>query len=144
VINNLAYFELMPQYVCSATDKPCVPEDFCPDLTAASVDWSSEKSLHNWVEKLDLTCETSARIGLIGSVVFFGWTLASLILPRLADIHGRRKPYLLIMVFQALILALLISSQSLVLTTLLMFFLGLCAVGRYTFAYIYLIEFMTE
>ena len=53
------------------------------------IDYTQEKALHNWVEKLDLACTSPATIGLLGSSLFLGWTMSLLWLPRLADVQGR-------------------------------------------------------
>ena len=51
----LPYMELYPQYLChdiGSTKKfECTPSDFCGNPKVRyEVDWSSNKSLHNWVE----------------------------------------------------------------------------------------------
>ena len=70
VINVLTYNELLPDYLCrpiGSTDSDawyeCTNEDFCPSLGGSDqiehkVDWNSPTSLHNWVERMDLTCNT--------------------------------------------------------------------------------------
>ena len=54
------------------------------------IDWSDPLSLHNWIEKLDLTCAPGWKLGLISSAYFFGWCLTLLWFPVLADKYGRR------------------------------------------------------
>ncbi|CDW88684.1 solute carrier family member 5 [Stylonychia lemnae] len=59
-------------------------QTFCKDPSIKyKIDWDYPSSLHNWVESLDLTCESPAKIGLIGSIFFVGWTIGAFILPRL-------------------------------------------------------------
>ena len=56
-----------------------------------SVDWSSEKSLHNWYEQLNLVCEPDWKIALIGSAFFVGWVSTLLWIPSISDKRGRKK-----------------------------------------------------
>ena len=103
VVNNLAFYELLPKFECQYVASPdvwqtCTQADFCPgfgkseDELAVSfrANWDDEMSLRNWVPRLGMECATGAQFGLLGSQVFFGWTLSALFLPRLADLHGRK------------------------------------------------------
>ena len=54
------------------------------------VNYTNDESLNNWFEQIDLKCQSGAQIGLVGSMQFVGWALASAISPRLADIYGRK------------------------------------------------------
>jgi len=61
VIFIMPFMQLTPAYKCtsSVTAEPynCKPADFCGKSDVhAQIDWNSENSLHNWVEKFDLTC----------------------------------------------------------------------------------------
>ena len=144
IINNLAYYELQPAYECyqQAGDSgdlawsPCTREEFCPELGGTEmeyrVDWSNDKSLHNWVERLGMQCTPKVYFGMMGSIVFAGWCFASLFVPRLADIYGRRWPFIINMFVQAIIIALIIFSKDATYTTVLLFFIGMCAAGRWT------------
>ena len=71
----------------------CKAEDFCkPDslVTFDHVNWDADRSLHNWVEKLDLACKTDTQIGLIGAFYFIGIIGGVLTFMRLSDIYGRK------------------------------------------------------
>jgi len=92
---------------------------------------------------MDLECVNKAQIGLVGSLAFFGWLAASFFLPSWSDIYGRKWPYIGSMVVQLLAIGGLLLSHSIVLTTALMFVVGMCSVGRWTVAYIYLLEMLT-
>lgn len=43
---------------------------------------------------MDLTCASNSQIGLLGSSLFIGVVLGCLILPRLADLYGRKPVFL--------------------------------------------------
>jgi MFS family permease len=81
-------------------------------------------------------------IGLLGSMVFAGWMMASLVIPRLADIHGRRWPVRLSIVSASILYFLVLLSKDIRLTIVLQFFIGVCCAGRYSTAYVYLSELM--
>jgi MFS family permease len=42
---------------------------------------------------------SKSLIGLIGSMNFAGWTVASIILPRFVDLFGRKKIFVASMIF---------------------------------------------
>jgi len=102
VVQNMAYLELMPSYECKnevGDWDTCYPSEFCkPDQTFSStnvrIDASNPYSLHNWVDQLDLTCAGHSSIGLLGTMVYMGWMMGSMLIPRLSDIYGRKKFFL--------------------------------------------------
>ena len=150
VSNNYIYYaltflELWPDYTCAASilDKDCNRELMCknPDNPALiQVNWESTRSLHNWVEKLDLVCEPSWRIGLIASMCIFGSSIGTLFVPRLGDVYGRRLPCLISMGASLLMHLSLILSNSVNLTMALFFFQGLCTPGKSNVGYVYMLE----
>jgi MFS family permease len=74
----------------------CTSNDFCTsnETLEWKIDWTNEESLHNWVEEFDLYCTPKYVIGLMGSSFFIASVLSSLIFPRLADLFGRKKIFL--------------------------------------------------
>ena len=40
-----------------------------------------------------MTCETREKIGYLGSAVFAGWVMTLVMVPRLADVYGRKNVY---------------------------------------------------
>lgn len=99
---GLGFLLQQPVYSCAFTQPVADPDDVCTadnickdDLRIASwhVDWSSSKSLHNWIDKLDIMCAPEWHVGLISMASFIG-SLATLPwLPRLADIYGRKPVF---------------------------------------------------
>lgn len=101
---SLQFLMLAPHYECSfeqdfKTVFTCAPRpkkeipgfcDAAPGTIYHRVNYTSDESLDNWFEQIELACATKAEIGLVGSLQFVGWALASAILPRLADIYGRK------------------------------------------------------
>lgn len=62
--NSLGFYIQSPIYMCtfadpSTPDSVCTADNICdndPRITSWEIDWSDPKSLHNWVERLDLMC----------------------------------------------------------------------------------------
>ena len=100
--NNLAYFELLPQFVCTNSDGStfeCEREEFCSGKYEVAVDWTDPKSLINWAsqDSLNLNCVPKEKIGLMGTMVFFGWMVGAIFIPRLSDVYGRKKPFMILL-----------------------------------------------
>lgn len=152
IVQNMAYLELMPLYQCLDTDSgtwdSCFPSQFCQpgkvfDKSLVRVDGSSTHSFSNWVDQMDLTCETHNNIGLLGTMLFLGWMTSSLVIPRLSDIYGRKKFFLGFHLLQVAALIALLNCTSIHSAMAMLFFLGFASVGRSPIVYIYLLELMT-
>ena len=79
-------------------------------------------------------------MGLLGSAFFAGWTTAAIIVPRFADLYGRKLIWGAAMLFQAPTIFGLINSNLVLLTQALLFVMGLCAAGRTSVGFLYLME----
>jgi MFS family permease len=75
-------------------------------------------------EQLDLACASKTEVGFIGSSLFIGWTTAAFILPRAADIIGRRPVFCISMIIQTMAFVGLLLSKSIYLTYFFMFTMG--------------------
>lgn len=83
-------------------------------------------------------------MGLIGSSFFAGCFLGSFILPRLADIVGRKPMFLLgLVLYIFTVIGLLVSSDLTILCALLVLG-GISETGRVYVAYVYAIEIMPK
>lgn len=98
IMLNLSFLEKVPReffcvYVGSSESVSCKPVDFCtdPNLVSYTPNMDLKDSFDNWIGKLDLTCASPGKIGLIGSAYFFGWIITLTFLPRLSDLYGRQK-----------------------------------------------------
>ena len=91
-----------------------------------------------------MQCADKSKFGVLGMNIFLGWTIASLFIPRIADLFGRKPTFVTCMIFHLASLLLLIFSRSYEVTATSLFFIGMCSVGRWTVGYIYLLEFWTE
>lgn len=65
-------------------------------------DTSDHEYLDNWVEKLDLLCESKERLGLMGSTYFMGIILSMIIVPKMTDNYGRKWIFVLTMLLSLL------------------------------------------
>ena len=87
-------------------------------------------------------CVSDTAIGFIGSSFITGCFVGSFILPRAADIVGRKPMFLLgLCIFVAVVIASLFCTNIKFLYFLL-FMGGISETGRYYVAYVYLIEFV--
>ena len=55
VFYALTYLELFPDYICPESNPKCDHTDRCKD-PSIQINWTSTRSLHNWVETLGLEC----------------------------------------------------------------------------------------
>ena len=76
--------------------------------------------------------------------MFFGWTVSSLIIPRISDLKGRKLPFIVSLIVQAGANLILIQSRSYYLNLFGLALMGVCAVGRWTVGWIYLIELVDK
>ena len=91
-----------------------------------------------------MQCAEKAKFGVLGMMIFIGWTISALFVPRIADLYGRKPTFIILMILQFAAILLLIFSGSYEVTATGLFFIGVCSVGRWTIGYIYLLEFWTE
>ena len=110
------------------------------DPSYIRIDWDSPRSLHNWVERLDLVCQPSWRVGLISSMYLLGWAVGCLFIPRLGDLLGRKKPMFIIAAISIFVYLGLILSTNMILTMVLFFLLGMSTPGKSTIGYVLLLE----
>jgi MFS transporter, putative metabolite:H+ symporter len=92
---------------------------------------------------MDLICENDLKIGMIGGAFFAGWTLMTLIVPPLADKHGRKGIQL---VSYAVLLVCLFGLQmthKINWTIFLCFLSGMTVPATCQINYVHTMEFLT-
>ena len=101
--------------------------------------------MRNWISDLGLHCESNIRMSLISSIFLTGIVIGSFILPRAADIYGRKPIFLtgslLFVIVQLCILGL---ADSLEQIYVLMFISGIAVTGKYHVGYVYCVEMMPK
>lgn len=103
---------------------------------------SDPEYLDNWVEKLNLLCETHSNIGFLGSSYFIGMIMATTFVPPISDIYGRKSIYCTTMFFSVICQYMLITSDNLYTSTVWMFVLGLTWPGKRVTGLNYALEFI--
>lgn len=104
LIYHLEYLLLQPEYDCNVEEE-CKPEVFCKyEDFEPTVNWKSQTSLHNWVEKFDLKCANELLISSFGMTFFAGWTIGSFFVPQMGDKYGRKKVFIYCMIMSAFLL----------------------------------------
>jgi len=61
-------------------------------------DYDYDRSLHNLIEHMDLTCVPKSKIGLLGTIGFAGAAFGCFFVPRLGDLYGRKPVYVVSMI----------------------------------------------
>ena len=89
---------------------------------------------------MNLTCEPKWRIGLLGSAFFFGWCLTLLWVPRLADIYGRKKLFVIGMIGDLVVFTIVMVSKSLNVMIVMIFCFGALTSIRKAVGFIYLMD----
>jgi MFS family permease len=77
-------------------------------------------------------------------MIFIGQSAASLVVPRISDLYGRKNIIIAAMILNFSVISILALSKSITLTIFMMPLIGLINVGRWTIAYISLMEFLPE
>ena len=81
---------------------------------------------------------------MLGSAFFLGWTLFAVAIPRMADIYGRKLVFSTALIIQAPTIYGLILSESVNMTTALLFVMGVLSAGRISVAFLYIQEMVPE
>lgn len=151
---QIHFLTLKPKYECSTDPnfvnpppQECLPfkegdiEGFCDNPALHSkVNYTDEESLDNWFQQYDLTCKSGAQVGLIGAMQSTGWLISALILPRVADLKGRKWVVFGALCLQLVCMAGTFFSTNLTTTSVIMFFMGLSGVGRMSLCILFLME----
>ena len=98
--------------------------------------------LDNWVERLDLLCETTGRVGMLGSAFFVGVTSSMFVIPKLADVWGRKPMFIVTMALSLIGQVGLIYSRSLDLSALYILIIGASFTGKAVVGTNYFVEFV--
>ena len=89
-------------------------------------------------------CSEKANFGFLGTMIFTGWTSSAVIVPRISDLYGRKWTFIVNMFVQILAVLAMIYTKSYTVMAIALFFVGVCSSARWTVAYVYLMEFLTE
>ena len=81
---------------------------------------------------------------MLGSIYFAGYSIACFIIPRIADIYGRKYIVVVSLWIQLIIIIGITVSKNFFLTLGFMFFFGTVSVGRSTVNYLYLLELVPK
>lgn len=111
-------------------------------MISYEVDWENINSLHNWVEKLDLTCEPGWKVGMLGATVFIGWCVTLPWLPRLSDVYSRKYFFMGGMVVDLLLYIALFLTKSLDWMIVVTTCFGLVTTARCNIGFVYMMELL--
>jgi MFS family permease len=91
---------------------------------------------------MDLYCASNTDIGFLGSSFITGCWVGSFIIPRSADIVGRRPMFMTGLVIFISVVVSSLFCKNIKLAYFLLFMGGISETGRYYVAYVYLIEWV--
>ena len=91
-----------------------------------------------------MECSEKKAFGLLGTLIFSGWTVAAFFIPRLSDLYGRKWVFIGSMLTQLLALVAMLAAKSYTVMAVALFVIGMCSASRWTVSYVYLMEFLTD
>lgn len=94
--------------------------------------------------EMNLICEEDYKIGLLGTIIFFGFMLSSVTLMPTADILGRKPVLIATATISTLSVFFLMFVQNMTYVYIGLFFFGFTALVRGTTSYVYVIELAPE
>ena len=114
-------------------------------ITHWEIDTSSNHTLDNWRQKLDLDlCKDVYKPSLIASAFFLGWGVTLLWLPRMADIYGRKRLFTYGMNVGAVFYTIMMITESIDVMIFATFVMGMITSIRVNVGSIYLMEMMPK
>ena len=150
ILYSIVYFSHVPSLLCQLNEgdpwKSCSREHACDSSKnfAWKVDPDAFDDMTNWVSTMDLYCTDKFEMSLIGSMFFVGTFTGSFILPRAADIYGRKLLFLIGLALYICVAIALYFAKNLTELYVLMFLGGISETGRYYVAYVYCVEMMPK
>lgn len=150
ILYCIAYFTKVPKLLCQATEGSAWVS--CENSVACNkqetydfmADPNGIDTMTNWVSQIGLYCTESFDMSLIGSMFFVGTFFGSFILPRAADIVGRKPIFLAGLSLYILVVIGLYFVKNLYTLYVLLFLGGISETGRYYVAYVYVVEMMPK
>ena len=121
----------------------CIAENICAEdarISSWEIDYSDDRSLDNWNQKLGLMCEPDWKGAILGSALIFSQLLTLPILPPLADKYGRRHFFLGGRLFEMILYTILMFTESWYVMLGVMIGWGLASTTRLTIGLTYLVE----
>lgn len=108
-------------------------------------DTDDSQYINNWVEQVDMLCESKSRIGFMGACFFAGVISASSLLPvgYLADLYGRKWVLVGTMISEIISCYILLVATTLNGLYIGLYVMGLGHPGRFVVAINYVDEFFT-
>lgn len=139
----MSFFEVMPKLMCSdetfsIPKYSCSKDIACFQMNATyEVDYGDKDTIRNWVTKYDMVCDSDKGIGVLGSLMFAGLFVGSILLTRLSDIFGRKVVLVSLVFSSSLIIVGLIFAPNLMSLYILIFAFGCTVAARYAIVYMY-------
>ena len=154
IVGGMAFLEKEPENFYCKSDKVqewnyCSKDFIChrkniDDGFMYKADTSEEGYFNNWVFKFDMLCRSHEQIGMLGSAFFIGVIFGLITIPGIADIFGRKNPFIFTLMVSC------VAQLGLIITTdfnWAVFFMILCGItfpGKNVVGLNYLLEFLPD
>lgn len=109
-----------------------------------TADTSEEGYFNNWVFKFDMLCKSHEQIGFLGSAFFVGVIFGLVTLPGIADVYGRRNPFIFTLVVSCVAQLGLLITSNFNWAVLFMILCGITFPGKNVVGLNYLVEFLPD
>ena len=123
----------------------CTLDNICDEdarILSWQVDYSDSRSLDNWIQRLDLTCEPAWKASILGTILAFAQCLTLLPMPRLADRIGRKWVLKIARIFDCIFYTLVVVTRSYTVTLIALIGLGMVSPGRLNVGLPYMNEWL--
>jgi Sugar (and other) transporter len=149
VTSGTGFLLLRPDYECVGDNglwKDCEPKEFCSFKTWQKtrefrIKQGSDDYIENWIFQLNLHCTPESTTDRLFVTFLVGQMCGQLFLAWMSDRYGRKIYYVSSVCAQLPFLQVVLFSNSLILTFVMYFSLGLCFVGRYYGSFVNIVEY---
>ena len=143
-----AYFERIPsellcKYSVASPWVSCTKDQACEKgVYDVKGDKEAYDYMINWATEIDLYCLGHVETGLLGACIFVGTFVGSFILPRQADVYGRKPLFIIGLILYLIVVVATYFCRNLYGLYAILLLGGISETGRYYVAYVYIIEMM--
>lgn len=100
--------------------------------------------MNNFIVDFDLFCISKVNLGFMGTILFIGLFLSSLIFPRLGDIHGRKPIFIKYFFIHVIGVLLITIAYNIYWIYIGLFLVGLGSSIRIAIGYVFVFEFFPK
>ena len=148
---QLPFYIKQQVYVCELTpgslEDVCTIDNICEGdsrIISWKVDFDDKRSLHNFLQRLDLTCEPAWKASMLAVVFGICWSIMLLVTPKISDKFGRKWIFTITRFLDCVAFTVLVMAESYTVALISLGFLGALTPGRYNTGIPYLAEWFPK